>query len=598
MNKRKKTKTVSDHTVRLSTSDISINYNNTAQPLSCYNPALYNTTKIVLLVIFFFMLGAFIFSLFKNIQYPLLWNDETETAMYAKRILQYGYPKIHDGKNIVWLSELPDKKIGIDKRSDSCSALVWGQYYFAAIGASFAEMTDDIYFKTALLRIPFTLVGFIGLFIMASSVISLFGKDVLRRLTFLIIFLFFSLSSISLTLHLREARHPALVVFLSACILYVYLNYRRYNKIKNVPYFVGLTLLLFLLYHVFHVVCFIFFAIIGLCECIALLKERDVKNFLVNMAPIFTAFILVIPFFFFCQSFAFGRAYSSQSYMTPWGKRALSIIHFFPKYEFLYPVLIAKAAFLCVWAYFSARRLSPGLGVRQKMQTSSFLSFFFIVYILITAFFPSSVIFERYYIILIPIMPMILSLDIFGTFELLSQIHHAYLRNLFKGVLVIMLLLASLVNGPDKIGQMREHLYELLHQYKGPLDFVIPFIKSHYKSTENLVIATNYEELAYMYYLGSAVIVGYVGNNIDEDAKSRPDVVVFRKKWTFIDPTVFNQFLSRYRYEKISFPILDYPVNNIPERNFGLIRHLYKTPLCNDEKRCLDVFIRLPENTS
>ena len=154
-------------------------------------------------------------------------------------------------------------------------------------------------------------------------------------------------------------------------------------------------------------------------------------------------------------------------------------------------------------------------------------------------------------------------------------------------VWAIFLFVLSL-NVSDRIDHMQGHLYELFHQYKGPLDFAIPFIKAHYKSTENLVIATNYEELVYMYYLGSKVTIGFAGNNVDEDAKIQPDIIIFRKARNPAYRAVFNRFLYMDRYEKISFPVLDYFVNNIPELRY----HLYITPLCNDEKKCLSMLVR------
>ena len=547
--------------------------------------------KIILLMTLGIILSIFIFSLFKNIQYPLLWNDETETAMYAKRILHYGYPKIHDGKNIVWLSEPPDKSIGINKRMDSCSALLWGQYYFAAIGEFFAEMTDDIYFKTALMRIPFALAGLAGLFIMALSISGLFGKDALSELTFLNIFFSFAILSIPLTLHLREVRHPALVTFLSACIIHTYFYYRYYGKIKFAQYFIMLALLLFLLYHVLHVVCFIFFAAIGLYECAALLKEKDIKSFRRNIAPLFAAFILVIPFFLFCQTFALGRAHRALYHindMSLWNRHILGFFHIFQKYEFIYPVLAAKAIFFCIFAYFSNRRVSLGSAVRQKMRVSNFLSFLVIIYGFIVTFFPNQIIFERYYIVLHPIMIIILLLDLFGTFALLSHAPYASIRIWGKALCAAMLLLTLVINGQEIKARVKGHVYELLHQYIGPLDLAIPFIKSHYKNPESLVIATNYEELAYMYYLGSKTIVGFVGNNLDEDLKMRPDIIIFRKRATYVNPAVFNQFFLKDRYASFFFPLIDYPVNNIPETAY----HLYKTLLCDDEKKCVSILIR------
>ena len=344
--------------------------------------------RIVLSATLCFILGAFIFSLFKNIQYPLLWNDESETAMYAKRISQYGYPKIHDGKNIVWLTELPDKEIGVDKKRDSPSSLVWGQYYFASIGEFFAEKADDIYLKTAFLRIPFATAGLIGLFIMALSIINLFEKNIIRKLTFLIIFFSFALSSVTLTLHLREVRHPALVVLLSACIFYIYFNYRYYNKLRTTQYFIGLTLFLFLLYHVFHIVCFIFFAVIGLYELIMLLREKNVRLFLSAIVPVFVAFLLVVPFFIFSQAFETGRASMGAFYTPPWIIQFSRVLHFFQRYELLYLILAVKMVFFCVLAYFSKEQLVPEPAVKQKMQVSNFLSLFFIVYISTISRFP------------------------------------------------------------------------------------------------------------------------------------------------------------------------------------------------------------------
>jgi putative lipoprotein len=40
--------------------------------------------------------------LFGRLAWPLLWQDEGETAMFARRVLEYGYPKVHDEGNVVY----------------------------------------------------------------------------------------------------------------------------------------------------------------------------------------------------------------------------------------------------------------------------------------------------------------------------------------------------------------------------------------------------------------------------------------------------------------------------------------------------------------
>src|SRR6266542_6993459 len=103
--------------------------------------------NIVLGVLFF----IFCLSLFKNISYPLIWNDESETIMMATRVLEFGYPKVHDGKNTVFmmpvnhLDSVDNFRVGYNKKYDAFIGNTWGMYYVGAIGAYIANITDDIY---------------------------------------------------------------------------------------------------------------------------------------------------------------------------------------------------------------------------------------------------------------------------------------------------------------------------------------------------------------------------------------------------------------------------------------------------------------------
>jgi hypothetical protein len=58
-------------------------------------------------------------SLFSMLSYPLLWNDESETAMFGSRILLYGYPKIHHEQQIVYCDNWPDAALAIDQAHDA-----------------------------------------------------------------------------------------------------------------------------------------------------------------------------------------------------------------------------------------------------------------------------------------------------------------------------------------------------------------------------------------------------------------------------------------------------------------------------------------------
>jgi hypothetical protein len=96
-----------------------------------------------------------------------------------------------------------------------------------------------------------------------------------------------------------------------------------------------------------------------------------------------------------------------------------------------------------------------------------------------------------------------------------------------------------------------------------------------------------------MYYLDAKVIVGFVGNNLEEDSRAVPDIVLYRKGWPdFRD--LFSMFLERGRYSRISFPGVDYPSNNIPELNWSPPWvHRFRAEETGDERMKLDIYLRM-----
>ena len=61
-----------------------------------------------------------------------------------------------------------------------------------------------------------------------------------------------------------------------------------------------------------------------------------------------------------------------------------------------------------------------------------------------------------------------------------------------------------------------------------------------------------------------------LGNNLDEDLKISPDIIVLRKRKTCVSPAVFEKFLLKANYERFVFPIADYFINNISETAYHL----------------------------
>lgn len=550
------------------------------------------------------LIGIFSFSLLKNIQYPLMWEDEADTAMFGQRILRWGYPKVHDGKNIVSPFNSKNNAQAIDKKYDAYIYSGWVPFYFSVIGVRLAETTSDIYIKTALLRLPFAILGLIGLVIIAASVIPVFGKNRRAKLSFLLLFTLFELLSISIVLHLREVRYFSLAIFLSACVFYVYFRYHLFHTIDSLSYSFFTIFLLLLLFNTYHPVYFIFLLTItldGLNQIYNQLKQiRPTKTqdaiavmrqkLLVFLQPIavpLISFILIIPFIIFFETFKLSSETAKELHFTStiYINNIIGIFNFFKKFEFLNLALLIKSLLLLM--------LISGVHPidKKKLAISSFLSVYYIIHILLIS--QSPLMFTRYFIVLLPVLVIIILLDLFTIMEILptaSLFPKIHKKKLLFSVILSLLFVLDLVNS-NKIKVIQGHIYELFHQYKGPIDYTIPYIMENFRNPQNLVIATNYEETAYMYYLGSKVTVGFVGNNLAEDMKFTPDIVSYRKIPWWGKSKIFLDLMEKDKYEMVKFPVADYLVNNIPELYF-IVPHLYKTQLAKNDKERVVIFVR------
>jgi len=143
---------------------------------------------------------------------------------------------------------------------------------------------------------------------------------------------------------------------------------------------------------------------------------------------------------------------------------------------------------------------------------------------------------------------------------------------------------------------LKGRAYELTHAYHGRLDYEIPFLKKQFEGIENPVLATNYEECSYMYYLDCKVVMGFVLNNREEDEKTQPDAIIFRKEWGWnYEQSTFDTFLNRgIKYDEYRLKVVDYPYNNIPDLSLPGHNHLFKTALTDSEDEKVVILVKKP----
>jgi hypothetical protein len=263
---------------------------------------------------------------------------------------------------------------------------------------------------------------------------------------------------------------------------------------------------------------------------------------------------------------------------------------YFTSSDLIYLAIFLKFCVLVSFTKLAVREVS--VSDMRKLRFSNFLTTVFIVYFLAIARIPNFP-FARYFIPLQPVLAAMVSLDVALVYNLIS-LHPSPKTKYFTVLLLIVFAGLVLANIGKNVEHLKGHVYELFHQYKGPLDHLIPFIKETYGDTDELVIATNYEETAFMYYLNSKVIIGYVGNNLEEDVQMVPDIVIFRKGWGNLNRKLFLGFLGKHRYQRVSFPVFDYKVNNIPELNFPQsgLEHQFRTLYTGDERMKTDIYLK------
>jgi len=554
--------------------------------------------------------SLFLVSLFKNISHPLFWGDEGMTAMGGSRVLHYGYPKVHDGTNVFYDLDHPDRTLGLDPKTDAyIGGAGWGQYYIAAAGELIARRSNDLYARTGILRVLFALFGLAGLFLWALLGAKLYRSGAAKT-AFLAAFAFISLISIPLVLHLREVRYYPVAVLGCAAVAYFYVKRNIFQEMGFVLYAVSLSIALVALYFVFPP------AYVGLLLALALTEsiffvadladgspptvKKTARTHIASFLPLAASFAVAYPIMLRFDSFRISSemsaffAYTFQRTTFRIYLDNLTVAwSYFASFELLYLALLLKASlFVSYWAM--GRNGRRAVLADRTFRVSAFLAVWFLSYIFVIAKIPNFL-FSRYLIPLQPVLTVILILDATALYGILSASRSAasaWCRRLLTPVCAAFVLVGVIGN----FSYIEGHAYELFHAYEGPLDSVIPFIKEKYPDTSRLVIATNYEEMPFMYYLGAKVIVGYLGYDIEHDASAVPDIVVYRRYWKFF-LTVFAGFLTRHPYDTVEFPVLDYPYNNLPELNWTWpVMHQFRTQIAVGDQPKTLLFMRKPDD--
>lgn len=524
-------------------------------------------------------------SLFHQLGAPLFWADEAETAMFGQRVLEYGYPKVHGKRNVVYQFG-PNIAVGVKEGPDAYIGTTWGQFYFAVPGLWWAQGARDFAERSFRVRLPFALAGALGIGLWLWALLPVFRGEPQRAWHFAALFLLLCALSVSLVLHLREVRYYALVVLVGGALFREHLRYAVFRT-SGFGRFAGATVaLLFLSFHVFFQAYFAFLLLLGAERSWALSRGRARWR---DLLPYAGAGVLVAPFMAWFETLANAAAFSKSfafglgDYVANLGVVGVHLL----RHEFLAPALAARAA---AWAL--------GAGTREGRRVAGGLLAFAAGFVALGCLNPLPL--ERYFIVLSPALTGAFLLDAFALVEAVGERAPARRRRAVRTAAVAAVALGALALRLPELPALEGRLAELRDPARGPLDFIIPYLAERYAAPEQLVIATNYEEYAYMYYLGSHVIVGLSLNNLANERDLEPDVVVPRRRWprSLVE---LGPYLRRGAWSEERLPVADVHHNNVPSLSvsrFMPAPHRFATPASDDPDEQIVVYRRLSSEKS
>jgi hypothetical protein len=501
---------------------------------------------------------------FARLGHPFLWQDEAETAMFGRSVLEFGVPRVHVGRNVLYGAPLP-LDLGRNEALDVYVASPWAQYYFAAPAVAWSDRAQDFTDRTWRMRLPFAMAGWLGVLLLGGAAARLWPASAGSRARFWLGYGVLLVLSTSLQLHLREVRYYPLLVL--ALGLTAWLESRQLRG--DTPALRHTLLLAPVLFGLFNLFYPAFAAVVAVAVGAhgwRAVRARKLAPAL-GAIPYAMAAAAALPVAVFFQLPAQSREFfalfsgprSSMAYQL--GSAGFYLLRF----EFLAPVAIGAVAL--AFARRGIGRDAGGLrGALFACDLALALAATWVILIARTPLF-----FSRYVVALAPVLCAV------GVLQVACLA--ALRRNHAAAVGLAAMAAAALASAAARAPELRGHLDELREPYRGPLDVAIPYLAERYPKPADLVIATNFEDFSYMFYLGATVLVGYFPSEPGRTLAFVPDVIIPRTWKMHLD--ALQQLAQQGSYVAHELPVANVKANNLPElspRNQARLVHRFRSP--------------------
>jgi hypothetical protein len=446
-----------------------------------------------------------------NLGNQYLWQDEAQTALLARTILEHGIPLGTDGTNSF------SQELGAEYGPDG----VWRWHTwlsFYAVAASFALFGQTAFAA----RLPFALCGVGAVWLTFALARELWRDRVAAGAAGLLIAL-----SVPFLILVRQSRWYALAALLALAGL---LAYARLGRGRSGPAW-GLGLSALLLFHTHHLYCAV---LLGACCLHAALLERE--RLRPTLAAAAGATLLASPWLVWLSGVELGPDYlrrlasasDARLFLRAYAQLLVAI--------FLAHGLWLLAAPLLAWRH--VRRGEPPLArERAPWSAAALLALHTGLGIgLLAALAPG--IYVRY---LTPLVPPLFA----GVGLLVGGVARAWPA-----------LGAAAVAAWVVSGSLGDFVGELTHDYDGPIEGIVGFLRLHARPGDT--VAMVYGDLPVKFYTGLRVVGGLTGEDL-EPARGAEWIILRRHQVAPVTRrvrAVLRRFLAEGDYERF---VIDYP---------------------------------------
>lgn len=489
--------------------------------------------KDILIVLLLTIAGATL--LFTNLGNHYLWQDEAQTALLGRSVLEHGLPYGFDGVNSF------SQEFGAEFGEDYIWKWhTWLPFYLVA--ASFKLFGES----TLAARLPFALFGLGTVLLTYLASLSIWRNRGLAAAAvgFLLLCIPFLLLS-------RQCRYYSPAAFFSLLCLYAYWKMRAGRGIHDLLFALGA----YALFHVHFVYTATIFITVIAHQCFE--RLRIVKRLALNIMAVGLA---CLPWIVYFSTTNYGLASPDNPVSSKLAFATYILLIF--KEIIPYSILFALP-FIFLYKGFKedVKKHVPGIRTTDDSTSALVLLIINVFATSATLSLATSYVFFRYLAPIIPPLTILLA--------------HVFILTLSLNRLVGTCVFSTIL----WFQPLDDYLYEISHDYDGPIEGIVRHLQEHASASDTVLIT--YGDLPIKFYTNLKTFGGRTGEDIHRASKANW-VIPRSYPVCNADRIMKRDILSLVEFEDYELVRIDYPEAMYDNRE-SPENHRFRTSL-NDSR--------------